>query len=205
MAFNMTFFDRYNKQRREVEREWEKFREDERKRVEERVLQDRKNFEEWHARDLLPVWRNWERLEVARKLDALKKSFPDQVFSLVILKTGVSTTPKSKNDEFSWSDADASGGKVRHQKRRFRSDDFTFDKVLVATPGAPTKLGATVASESNLYGESRYFKYITVEVDKERITIVGRTLPVGVSVREFDDILLQVIKNPGEGRTRDPS
>ena len=199
----MGFFERFSKQERDSERRWREYQEGEKRKVNERAIQRRKDFEEWHARDLLPVWRNWERLQVTRKLEATKKRFPDQRFSLVILKTGVSTTPNAGSyyKEFSWGSADANQGHIRSQSRPFRSDDFTQDKVLVATSGAPTSLRFEAESEGD------YYSYIAVFANKDTIFVSGSdgiTLNSGVSVREFDNALLGAIAKPGGGRRHDP-
>jgi len=199
----MGFFERFSKQERDSERRWREYQEGEKRKVNERAIQRRKDFEEWHARDLLPVWRNWERLQVTRKLEATKKRFPDQRFCLVILKTGVSTTPNAGSyyKEFSWGSADANQGHIRSQSRPFRSDDFTQDKVLVATSGAPTSLRFEAESEGD------YYSYIAVFANKDTIFVSGSdgiTLNSGVSVREFDNALLGAIAKPGGGRRHDP-
>lgn len=205
----MSFKERLNQQRRDSERSLQQFQEENRRRDKEKAVQERKDFEEWHARDLTPVWRNWERLEVTKKVEALRRKFPCQYFKLVILKTGVMTTPNAGSyyKEFSWGSADASNGHTRSQSRSFRSDDFTQDKVLVATSGAPTSLGAEINSELVGGGVSEDYSYISVKVDKEKIVIGGNetiTLEAGVLVRQFDDALLKATAHPGRSRYRDP-
>lgn len=100
----MSFNEKLYRQQLDAERDRQRKSDQERNKNEERLAQDQINYKEWYKNDFLPVWRNWERLGVDKKIEAIR--YPFSNYHLVIFQKNRTTHPSKTETGFSWKNLD---------------------------------------------------------------------------------------------------